>query len=460
MTSYTATSPLTLISAAELSKELLNSESPPLVLDACSGNQPQTVVPGAVLFPLAAIDVYDEDALGMPHQVSGNYSLKPPDALRSALESFGVTRGRRVVCYTQARKCGGLDTAVCCRLAWALCCAGVQNVALLVGGLAAWEAVGNLAAPSLPSPPQPVTDFLEGNHCLDDDDSYEDYGGCGDRALQAQKFPLRPKFAATTVEVEAAVAAAKLHHESTRLEKSGNGSGVDCDDRRHSTQAVPHSTHPQLADVRSHQEYRGGAHDYAFAMPRGRLPHACWAHWGPSTYVGGDFFAHDATGAMRPLEEIAALWRARGIEVHNSVSSSSSLSSPSDYSSPSSSLVSAVAPVPSDVRDGSGVASAELPLEINARSRQPEQSSTTPAASQERRLIFYCGSGWRSAVAWCVAQLLGHRNCANYDGGVLECSMLCPNAHRHALEGEELPACPAGWGDQKRQRKDITRPVA
>jgi len=424
MTSYTATSPLTLISAAELSKELLSSEVPPLVLDAGSGNQPHTVVPGAVLFPLSAIDVYDEDALGMPHQVSGNYSLKSPDSLRKVLESFGVTRGRRVVCYTQARKCGGLDTAVCCRLAWALCCAGVENVALLVGGLAAWEAVGGLAAPSLPSLPQPVTDFFAGNHptTTTGDDVHED--------SKAREFPVRPSFSATTAEVEAAVAAAKFYHESgeRRQESVDRHAGDECD------HAVPHRSYPQLADVRSHQEYRGGAHDYAFAMPRGRLPHACWAHWGPSTYVGGDFFAHDATGAIRPLEDIAALWRARGIEVHGSVSSSVPPSS-------SSSAVGAVAPVPTDVRDRSSVASA----------RQPEHSSTPSAESQERRIIFYCGSGWRSAVAWCVAQLLGHRNCANYDGGVLEWSMLCPNAHLHALEGEELPA--SEEGDRKRKKK-------
>lgn len=36
------------------------------------------------------------------------------------------------------------------------------------------------------------------------------------------------------------------------------------------------------------------------------------------------------------------------------------------------------------------------------------------------RLLFYCGSGWRSAVAWCVARLLGHEDCASYDGGLLE----------------------------------------
>jgi hypothetical protein len=50
-----------------------------------------------------------------------------------------------------------------------------------------------------------------------------------------------------------------------------------------------------------------------------------------------------------------------------------------------------------------------------------------------------------------VAQLLGHANCANYDGGVLEWALLCPNAHRHALEGEELMPREEG-GDEGAQK--------
>ena len=52
------------------------------------------------------------------------------------------------------------------------------------------------------------------------------------------------------------------------------------------------------------------------------------------------------------------------------------------------------------------------------------------------RIIFYCGSGWRSAVAWCLARLPGHTNCASYDGGVLEWSWV----GERALESGEVVA--------------------
>jgi len=51
----------------------------------------------------------------------------------------------------------------------------------------------------------------------------------------------------------------------------------------------------------------------------------------------------------------------------------------------------------------------------------------------ERRLLFYCGSGWRSAVAWCLAALLGHVDAANYDGGFLEWSLLSERAPVHPI---------------------------
>ena len=74
------------------------------------------------------------------------------------------------------------------------------------------------------------------------------------------------------------------------------------------------------------------------------------------------FYASTATGALRPLEGTAALWRAWGL-------------------------------------------------------RLGDETSAT-------RLLFYCGSGWRSSVAWCLAQLMGHTDCANFDGGFLEWAVL------------------------------------
>ena len=31
-------------------------------------------------------------------------------------------------------------------------------------------------------------------------------------------------------------------------------------------------------------------HDYGYELPRGRIPGARWAGWGPSTFVGGDYY--------------------------------------------------------------------------------------------------------------------------------------------------------------------------
>lgn len=71
-----------------------------------------------------------------------------------------------------------------------------------------------------------------------------------------------------------------------------------------------------LADVRSWREFVGGSHDYPYPMPCGRLPGAKWAQWGPSTYVGGDFF-EISSGEIWPLEQVREIWRAGGVHPSN-----------------------------------------------------------------------------------------------------------------------------------------------
>ena len=317
--------PLSLVTAQALSAAL-QSSAPPLLLEACAAAAPAGTappdpgcIPGAVLFSLAAIDVdLRDEQLGHPAKISGNYSLKPPAELRCALEAAGVEYARPVVVYTQAARAGGLDLAVAARLAWALSLAGCQHVALLAAGLSAWTAEG-YATSGAYAPPVGAADFFGGDDGL--------------------PFPLRPEFGAATPEVAAAVA---------RGGGSGGGGGGSGNAYRRVV---------QLADVRSWREFSGGAHDYPFPMPRGRIPTSLWAHWGPSTYVAGDFFSHDS-GVLHPLAGTAALWRDWGLRLG--------------------------------------------------------------AEHTDTRIVFYCGSGWRSAVAWCLAQLLGHADCASYDGGIVE----------------------------------------
>jgi 3-mercaptopyruvate sulfurtransferase SseA len=303
---------LTLLTSAEL-HELLGGEDAPLVLQAGSAQPPdRPVIPSAVLVSLSEVDTYLDDERGEPLRVSQNYSLKPDAELRAALEAMGVTHTRQVVVYTQCIKLGNVDVAVAARLAWCLAYAGVERVSLLAGGTGAWEKAG-FALSAAPAQRQPAADFFAG---------------------AALPFPRNPQYLASTDEVAVAVEL------STGCPTRDGG----C----------------QLADVRSWREYTGAAHDYPYEVPLGRIPTSHWAHWGPSTYVGGDFFVN-ATGELLPLAGTARLWEQWG-------------------------------------------------LDLGPLSR--------------RRAIFYCGSGWRSAVAWCVAQLIGHADCANYDGGFLEWALL------------------------------------
>ena len=329
---------VTLLSARDV-RETLDLASPPIILEACVSNQevsPLGYLPGTILLSLADIDVYEEDSRGHPKCVSGNYSLQPPASVRSAFENAGIVHSRHVIVLTQATRAGGVDLAVAGRLCWALCWAGVSHVSLFAGGVQGWAHEG-FALVATPNSSR-VTDFFNG---------------------LPLPFPLRPALCASTAEVEAAM---------------GSHSDV------------------QLADVRSWKEFLGEGHDYPFALPQGRIPGARWAHWGPSTYVGGDFFRHE-TGALHPLTQTATLWRDWGLEL---------------------------------ARAGD-------------------------AQAQQRKIIFYCGSGWRSAVAWVLAQLLGHRHCASYDGGFLEWSLLDDRAAEHPIARgwnprEQHDTHPLGFG--------------
>ena len=322
-----------------------SSSPPPLLLEAtvsATAASSSGVVPGARCAPLSAIDVSLFDAkTGQPKRVSGNFSLRPADELLRELEALGIQHRRHTIVYTQATKNGNPDLAVAARLVWALSFAGVRHVSLFSGGLSAWCAAGFDVATSFEPPPPAPLPF------------YEEEEKEGERSLP---FPLHPEFCATTPDVEAAVATS-----------SSSSKPDDCSVR--------------LADVRSWREYSGGQHDYPYHLPLGRIPHARWAHWGPSTYVGGDFFVRE-TGVLHQLAQTETLWKDWGIHLN---------------------------------RPG-------------------------------EKLIFYCGSGWRSAVAWCLARLLGHENCCSYDGGFLEWSVLDERADAHPIDRGEQHASSSSGG--------------
>ena len=130
-----------------------------------------------------------------------------------------------------------------------------------------------------------------------------------------------------------------------------------------------------LADARSWDEYVGQMHGYNFDLGCGRIPGARWGHWGPSTYRGGDFSIADHIGKLQKTSKIESFWIEWGIIL-------------------------------------------------------PAAST----AENDRPIVFYCGSGWRSAMAWVMSQLLGLPNCKSYDGGFLEYNRLHPNAKNHVVE--------------------------
>lgn len=87
----------------------------------------------------------DRDLAGPRRPGLGRHPLPEPDALAARLRSFGIGPGVRVVAYDE----GGGGFAV--RLWWLLRWLGHREVALLDGGLAAWQRAGLPLATDVPA---------------------------------------------------------------------------------------------------------------------------------------------------------------------------------------------------------------------------------------------------------------------------------------------------------------------
>ncbi len=84
-------------------------------------------IPGAVFFDL--YDIVDSSS-GLP------FTLPPPEKFASRVQALGIGDGSRIVVYDNSP----LKTAA--RVWWMFRIFGVNNVAVLDGGLAAWKAAG------------------------------------------------------------------------------------------------------------------------------------------------------------------------------------------------------------------------------------------------------------------------------------------------------------------------------
>ena len=311
--------------------EIATSSRPYFIVDVGISPSSSLVPPGTIRVNLSEVDVMLEDEDGNPLDVYGNYNLKSPPEVRKALEKAGIDFKTRVVVLTSCQKEGYSDLVVPCRFAWILLLCGVKNVYILNGK---FPQTSKHVVPRIP-----VSSFF-----------------CG----LSSKFPLHPEFLSTTLDVERLVSKIpSLSHYKSDVSKMPSLS--------HSFTAKKATI---LADVRSLNEFLAIKHDYPYEMSLGRIPGSVWCGWGPSTYIGGDFY--DLETSRYDLDHVRKLWKQLGIL------SSSSL-------------------------------------------------------EEDTSIIFYCGSGYRSAMAFCLARILGIEHVSSYDGGWLEWHRLHPRARSHGI---------------------------
>ncbi len=108
-----------------------------------------------------------------------------------------------------------------------------------------------------------------------------------------------------------------------------------------------------LADVRSKDEYDGLVSGYSYLNAKGRIPNSIWAQNGDD----GSSAYNDADGTLRSYTEVRDLWKSIGL------------------------------------------------------------TSTGSATLFGKEAIFYCGSGYRSSLAFLYAYLMGYENIRNYSNG-------------------------------------------
>jgi thiosulfate/3-mercaptopyruvate sulfurtransferase len=187
-----------------------------------------------------------------------------PDAeLLRALRHAGLAPDSSVILY-------GRNMLAAARLAHLMLVAGVQDVRLLDGGMAAWSAGGHGVhrGPALQRLPLAI-EF----------DNNPNPGGVRVGVVQPAGFSPRPDYLVDTAQAR----------------------------------ALLHTSNSALVSIRTRAEYFGETSGYSYIEARGEIAGALWGHAGLDGDVNSMRNFQDALGRMKPAAEIAALWRAAGI---------------------------------------------------------------------------------------------------------------------------------------------------
>lgn len=155
-------------------------------------------------------------------------------------------------------------------------------------------------------------------------------------------------------------------------------------------ESVYNTSGAKIVDVRGGSEYAGMISGYGYVVNKGRIPGAVWGYNADDAAL----FYGDADATLRSYEEVKALWSGLGIR------------------------------------------------------------STLAANQLDQETIFYCGSGYRSAVTYLYAHLMGYINIRNYSDGWEGWSTSYVEDAAY-LKSEAIPGSTDGW------RQDPSgRPVA
>jgi thiosulfate/3-mercaptopyruvate sulfurtransferase len=190
------------------------------------------------------------------------WNALPLDALQQVLLHAGIQPDSTVILY-------GRNMLAAARVAHLLLTAGVADVRLLDGGLAAWCAAGHSLVQRLETQCRPcAVAALAGEFYV---------AGAG--TSPPARFAARPDYLIHTAQASA-------------------------------LRAQPASA---LVSIRTRAEFMGETSGYSYIAARGEIAGALWGHAGEDGDVNSMRNFQDALGRMKPASEIAALWREAGI---------------------------------------------------------------------------------------------------------------------------------------------------